>query len=104
MHKLNFAETYFLLFSVACFNMGPIFSLTVTTAQRLEQFTNDVNTQAHAKDERTMQALSNLVSNTISIKLEKTVKNEMKQTVLSGLEKMQAKHLENSSNLIAQVS
>ena len=78
-------------------------SLTVTIAQRLEQFTNDVNTQAHAKDERTMQALSNLVSNTISIKLEKTVKNEMKQTVLSGLEKMQAKHLENSSNLIAQV-
>lgn len=51
-----------------------------------------------------MQTLSNIVSNTIAIKLEKTIKTEMKQTILNGLEKTMNKHLEHTSSLIAQVS
>jgi len=70
--------------------------------QKIEQFTQDLHVHAQAKDERNMQTLSNIVSNTIAIKLEKTIKTEMKQTILNGLEKTMNKHLEHTSSLIAQ--
>jgi len=37
------------------------------------------------------------------MKLEKTIKSEMKQTVLHGMEKVAAKYFESMNNQIAQV-
>ena len=55
------------------------------------------------KEDRTIQILSNIVNNTIAMKLEKTIKNEMKQTVLHGMEKVASKYFENMNTQIAQV-
>ena len=69
----------------------------------MEQFTSELHKHSASKEDRIMQTLSNIVSNSVSIKLEKTIKYEMNQTVLNTLEKAQTKFFENISNQIAQV-
>ncbi|XP_066936183.1 enhancer of mRNA-decapping protein 4-like isoform X2 [Clytia hemisphaerica] len=69
---------------------------------KLDQFVKDVGSVANEKEERTTQILSNIVNNTIAMKLEKTIRTEMKQTVLAGMEKMTAKYFESLNNQVAQ--
>ena len=63
----------------------------------------DIGSTVQEKEDRTTQILSNIVNNTIAMKLEKTIKAEMKQTVLHGMEKVAAKYFESMNNQIAQV-
>lgn len=56
------------------------------------------------KEERTTQILSNIVNNTIAMKLEKTIKTEMKHSVLQGMERITAKYFEGLNNQVAQVN
>ena len=63
----------------------------------------DVGSSVQEKEERTTQILSNIVNNTIAMKLEKTIKTEMKQTVLQGMERVTAKYFDGLNNQVAQV-
>ena len=63
----------------------------------------EVGAAVHDKEERTTQVLSNIVNNTIAMKLEKTIKAEMKQTVLPGMEKVACKYFDSLNNQVAQV-
>lgn len=62
-----------------------------------------MNSVVQQKQEQNLSSLQGIVSNTISIKLEKTIKQEMKQTVTTSLEKLHSKYMDGINNQIAQV-
>lgn len=69
---------------------------------RIDQFIQDLHAHVQSREDRTVQQLSSVVPDTIAIKLEKTIKGEMKQTVLNGLERIQREYFEKLTNQIAQ--
>lgn len=56
-----------------------------------------------SKEERLVQMLSNIVNNTIAMKLEKTVKSEMKQSVVPAMDRTMSNYFENIEKQVAQV-
>ena len=73
------------------------------TAQNLEQLNESLKKSCEAREKHTVQMLTNVVSNTISTKVESAVKQELRPLVVSTLEKVTQKHMEKINMQVTQV-
>lgn len=71
-------------------------------SQKLDQLSKNMDMAAEQRENKNLNILSNLINSTIAIKVENTIKQEMKPLVINSLEKMHAKLAEKVNIQVAQ--